>query len=56
MFNMVRKFVVFTNRIGYFSGTDSMCYMLSTLTIDSNMKVYVGNAVYGWNELSFNLG
>jgi len=49
MFQIVRKYVVFRNRLG-------MYYVVSVLTPDTIMTIYVGNGLEGYNELTFNLG
>lgn len=49
MFNIIRRYCVFTNRLGKY-------YVVSVLNIDTIMSIYVGNAVDGYSELQFNLG
>lgn len=56
MFQMIRKYCVFTNRIGYYSKTDTMCYLVTVVTPSTSMSIYIGNAIVGWRDLTFNLG
>lgn len=49
MFNMIRKYVVFTNRLDRY-------YVISVVTQDTNLNMYFGNTIVGYRELQFNLG